>query len=605
MSSQTIQYNFNIVGNANEVISAISQSSMALNENMSQTLNVFQGLKGTAVGLQGFVSVVQNMQNAIGGITQAGANAELQLINMKTLFGGNAEAAKEMYDRISEYGKVTPYDKAGLIQAQSTMMSFGMEGEKAFETLRQIGDIAMGDSGKMQSLALAFAQMSSAGKLSGQDLMQMINAGFNPLNEISKLTGKSLGELKDEMSRGAISTDMVAAAFRSATSEGGLFYGAIEAASNTTAGKMASIEDSINEVKVSIAGFFGDFGLWVDAVAKVAVPIAELLPLFEGAWTLMDKIKGLQWAGMWEGVRKKVLGNLIGLQLYNRQMALGVVVSGGFWGNMLQATWAVVRFATVGVMQALKGIGALILSFVTGGATSAAFATTATVSFSAFKLSAVTACRAVGVAIMSIPIIGWIAAAVAALVAIGVYFWNTSAKFRAVLKGLWASFKAFFSGLGDLAKGTFGAIGDLIKAAFRLDPKGINAAMQKLKSTYSDFGANIGKSFNEAYTAEMKAAKEKKEEEEKTQTVDPATVQSPAVTSPPAAPLSPTGGTLSAVGSGAASGSGRISHVTVNVERLVERFEIHTTNLQNDAARIKDMVSEALLSALNDVNLAV
>ena len=69
-------------------------------------------------------------------------------MNLKTLFGGNAEAAEAMYERISEYGKVTPYDKAGLIEAQRTMMSFGIEGEKAFETLKQIGDIAMGEERK-------------------------------------------------------------------------------------------------------------------------------------------------------------------------------------------------------------------------------------------------------------------------------------------------------------------------------------------------------------------------------------------------------------------------------------------------------------------------
>lgn len=105
MSSQTIQYNFNIVGNANEVISAISQNSIALNGNMTQTLNVFKGFKGSLVGFQAFSSVIDNISTAFNGIVDAGANAELQLINMKTLFGGNAEAAKEMYDRISEYGK--------------------------------------------------------------------------------------------------------------------------------------------------------------------------------------------------------------------------------------------------------------------------------------------------------------------------------------------------------------------------------------------------------------------------------------------------------------------------------------------------------------------
>lgn len=111
-------------------------------------------------------------------------------------------------------------------------------------------------------------------------------------------------------------------------------------------------------------------------------------------------------------------------------MKAGIVVNDGFRANILQATFAVVRFATVGIMQGLKALGAFVLSLVTGGAT---FATVASGAFGAFKLAATTACRAVSVAIMNIPIIGWVAAAIAALIAIGAYFWNTSAKFRAVV----------------------------------------------------------------------------------------------------------------------------------------------------------------------------
>ena len=51
----------------------------------------------------------------------------------------------------------------------------------------------------------------------------MINAGFNPLQEMAKKTGKSVGELKEEMEKDAISADMVADAFASATAEGGQF----------------------------------------------------------------------------------------------------------------------------------------------------------------------------------------------------------------------------------------------------------------------------------------------------------------------------------------------------------------------------------------------
>ncbi|MBR0361060.1 MAG: tape measure protein [Paraprevotella sp.] len=198
MSNQTINYTINILGNVVETINQINQNTTEMNTNISNTLNVFKSLPAAAVGFESIVNNVKGVSEVLNVITQTGANAELQLINMKTLFGGNAEAAQEMYDRISEYGKVTPYDKAGLIDAQKTMMSFGMSGEQAFNTLKQIGDIAMGDSQKMQSLSLAFAQMYSTSKLTGQDLMQMINAGFNPLNEISKATGKSVGQLNIE-----------------------------------------------------------------------------------------------------------------------------------------------------------------------------------------------------------------------------------------------------------------------------------------------------------------------------------------------------------------------------------------------------------------------
>ncbi len=130
MSNQTVNYIFNITGNANDVINNINQNTGVLNRTLSQTLNVFDSWKGSFVAFQSVGTVFQNIQSVIGGITQAGSNAELQLMNMKTLFGGNAEAAQDMYDRISKYGKETPYDKAGLIEAQKTMMSFGIEGEK-------------------------------------------------------------------------------------------------------------------------------------------------------------------------------------------------------------------------------------------------------------------------------------------------------------------------------------------------------------------------------------------------------------------------------------------------------------------------------------------
>ena len=296
-------YQFNIGGNLLAKMEGMIDSTGRFRAKIEDCNNWVGRLTNTFATLDMASNYVEKFTGVFSGITEAGAAAELQLMNLKTLFGGNAEAANEMYERISEYGKVTPYDKAGLLEAQRTMMSFGMSGEAAFSTLQQIGDIAMGDSQKMQSLALAFAQMQSTGKLMGQDFNQMINAGFNPLNEISKATGKSVGELKEEMSKGAISAEMVSEAFRSATSEGGLFYGAIEAASETTAGKMASIQDSIEEAKVKIFNTFQDLLVGFNTFTQILVPISQIIPLFTTIGNGMLWIKGLQWGAMWRYAR--------------------------------------------------------------------------------------------------------------------------------------------------------------------------------------------------------------------------------------------------------------------------------------------------------------
>lgn len=367
--------------------------------------------------------------------------------------------------------------------------------------------------------------------------------------------------------------------------------------------RQARINQKIEDFKISLFQMTGDFGIWVGAAMGILTPLAQITPLLMAMGKMMSWIKGLQWASMWSSIKGFLYASRIQMLMMNRELITGQFASNGFLINITRATLAVARFATVGLFQGLKALGAFVLSLVTGGATSATFATIASGAFGAFKLAATTACRAVSVAIMNIPIIGWIAAAIAALIAIGAYFWNTSAKFRAVLKGLWASFKTVFTGIGEMAKQVFGGIGDLIKAAFSLDGDGIKEALNRMKSGFADYGSQVGKAFNDAYNAEMAASKEEQEKKDKEDDVL-AGIPQVEIPETPVTP-DPTAGTLGTVGTAPASTSDKVKNVTVNIEKLVERFEIHTTNLQGDISRVKDMVSEALLSALNDVNLAM
>ena len=161
---------------------------------------------------------------------------------------GSKEKADALMSQVREFAKVSPLEFSDVTAATQMMLGFNIEAEKVPRYLQAIGDVSMGNTQKFNSLTLAFSQMSAAGKLMGQDLNQMINAGFNPLQIISEKTGKSIAILKDEMSKGAVSAEMVQQAFIDATSAGGKFYNMSENASKTINGQLSMMQDALDSV---------------------------------------------------------------------------------------------------------------------------------------------------------------------------------------------------------------------------------------------------------------------------------------------------------------------------------------------------------------------
>lgn len=158
------------------------------------------------------------------------------------------DMAGQLIPQIKELAKISPLTMSDMVGAEKMMLGFNIQAEDTIKYLKALSDISMGESGKFNSLTLAFSQMSAAGKLMGQDLNQMINAGFNPLQTMSEKTGKSIATLKEEMSKGAISAEMVQQAFIDATSAGGRFYQMSENASKTINGQLSMMQDAIDTV---------------------------------------------------------------------------------------------------------------------------------------------------------------------------------------------------------------------------------------------------------------------------------------------------------------------------------------------------------------------
>ncbi len=186
-------------------------------------------------GASFFSNPIVAISTGIGVVARLGMEAEKTATAFRVL-AGSEETSTKLLGQLNKYADETVWNRPEITEAAKTMMGFGVSTETVYNDLKMLGDVAMGDKNKLQSLALVFGQISSAGKLQGQDLLQLINAGYNPLLDISELTGKSVATLKDEMSKGAISADLVRQAFQKATGPGGKFNGMIDQLANTVPG---------------------------------------------------------------------------------------------------------------------------------------------------------------------------------------------------------------------------------------------------------------------------------------------------------------------------------------------------------------------------------
>lgn len=301
---------FEITGNTSGINSALNAATNSIAQQTAKWTVLGQTAMNALVGFArtGFNWIKTLADNAF----EYNAQMETYEVNFRTLLGDSEAAARKMVE-LKEYAAKTPFSFGDLADATQTLLAFGMTSDDASLALKYLGDISLGDANKLKSLTLAFAQVSSAGKLAGQDLLQMINAGFNPLQVIAEKTGVAYADLKAVMSgektsddfnlrveearreveelgvnasesaillaqigeEGMISAEIVAAAMRYATGEGGRFYKAMEAASETAKGQIATIADSWDMLTGKITGGMFD-QLSTSVLPKVVTWLNEL-----------------------------------------------------------------------------------------------------------------------------------------------------------------------------------------------------------------------------------------------------------------------------------------------------------------------------------------
>lgn len=205
-------------------------------------------------GVGGKLSVISA---GFGTAGAAGVKYNATIEQLETSFAtmtGSAEKASGIVSELQKIGAATPFEFTDLADTTQLLMNFGFTADGAIDSMQMLGDISQGSAEKMGSIARAFGKMNSAGKVSLEDINMMIDAGFNPLQEISENTGESMASLYERISSGAMSVDEITASMQRSTSEGGKYFQSMQAQSQTFSGQMSTLSDNANTFLGNMTG---------------------------------------------------------------------------------------------------------------------------------------------------------------------------------------------------------------------------------------------------------------------------------------------------------------------------------------------------------------
>lgn len=455
--------------------------------------------KSEATGFSGFLKNAFQMTVGMGmfdalktGLkaawdTSIGFNSEMEQSQAAfTTLLGNAGKAKVMLSDLSAYAASTPFELTDLTKSSQTLLSFGIDSKNVMSDLKMLGDVSMGNKEKFSALTLAFAQIQSSGKLMGQDLLQLINAGFNPLQIISKQTGESMAVLKDKMSKGAISADMVTKAFKSATEKGGLFYGAMDKQSKTFDGQMSTLSDNVRSTLGDVLK--SEF----ENLSNVIMPKAiNMVSRFGNAFKsggLGSAFKTILPAGLVDGlsaVGKGIQGAFGWIEQHGPLVKTILAgITAGFVSYKIAVIASIAQQEICNALEAIRiirlGQSAVMLELETGMTGSCTVAT-----------------KLLNLAMMSGPW-GIVALVIAALVGAIIYLWNTNEGFRKAIIGAWNSIKSFFVELWSWISSFFKKWGTVILAfiaPFIGIPILIFQHWGQITKFFSNLFSDIGKGF--------------------------------------------------------------------------------------------------------------
>lgn len=216
-----------------------------------------------------------SLQSVVKSGLDYNRSMESYLTNFKVMLGDEQLAAEKL-EEIRRMAASTPFSLSDLTEGTQTLLQFGIAADDTTGVLKRLGDISLGNADKLQTLVRAYGKMSSAQKVTLENVNMMIDAGFNPLNQICDATGESMSALYKRISDGKVSFNELEAAVAAATSEGGQFYNGMLEASQTFNGRLSTLKDNVAALTGELtSGLFSALGDIIVKANELVVSITE------------------------------------------------------------------------------------------------------------------------------------------------------------------------------------------------------------------------------------------------------------------------------------------------------------------------------------------
>jgi TP901 family phage tail tape measure protein len=538
MSNYNFNYAFNISGNCNAVVAEISGGVETLQRNLRATSSVWDTFEGKILAFNQITQYVQNLGQAMNDTLAPGAALESQLAELEAIAGVTAEeyATLERYARssakefgVSAAGAVNSYklllsqlspeltknsealnnmgnnvatlskmmnnDAVAAAEVLTTAMNqYGVSlddpmaaSDRMWEMMNTMAAAAREGSAELPAIKVALEQCGMAAKAAGvsfeetnaaiqvldkagkkgseggvalrnvmstlaqgrflpkdvQEELAAAGISVNDLTDKSKSLAERLQILKPVMADDALFSKLFGKENSAAAMA--LVQGVpkvqqwTEAITGTTTAidqadivmatyneRLARVQARFDDFKISIFNCCGDLGIWTQVILGALTPLSQLVPLIWGAAKAVIFLKSVNFKGAFSGVVSSIRNVCAGLVMMNAS----ITASGGYW--------------------------------------------------LAFKVLAQNVCRSIGVAIMNIPIVGWIAAAIAAVIAIIQQLWDKCYGFRVAVFTAWEGIKALFSALWEWLSGLWQNISSFFVGLWN----GIKSMVQKVVNIF-------------------------------------------------------------------------------------------------------------------------